>query len=60
MTKLKSKTFLLLVAGLLIISGIQIASYYFEFSDIARGAFVGFGLGLMLVFLLKKNFKTAS
>ncbi|MBJ2175867.1 hypothetical protein JBL43_16555 [Aureibaculum sp. A20] len=55
----KRKSLILLSVGLLVIATAQIAAQYVTLSDLAKGSFIGIGIGLLLTALLFGNFKTA-
>ncbi|WP_178984543.1 hypothetical protein [Winogradskyella helgolandensis] len=56
----KRKALILLSIGMFVIATSQVFSYYFELPDLAKGSFVGIGIGLLLTSLIFGNFKTAS
>ena len=56
---IKTKALTLLSTGILIIATSQIFSYYFELRDLAKGSFVGMGIGLLIMSLIFGNFNTA-
>lgn len=55
----KRKALVLISIGMSIISFAQIISLYVEISDLTRGSFIGIGVGMLLVALIKGNFKSA-
>ncbi|MBU2929616.1 hypothetical protein [Winogradskyella psychrotolerans] len=55
----KRKTLILLSIGILIIATSQVCSYYFALPDLARGSFMGIGVGLLLTALIFGNMKPA-
>ena len=54
----KRKALILFPIGIFIIATSQIFSYYFELPDLAKGSFVGIGIGLLLTTLIFGNIKT--
>ena len=54
----KQKALILVVIGMFIIATSQVFSYYFELPDLAKGSFVGIGIGLLLTSLIFGNIKT--
>ncbi|WP_117884530.1 hypothetical protein [Aureibaculum luteum] len=55
----KRKSLLLLSAGMFVIATAQVATHYLELTDLAKGSFIGIGIGLLLTALFFGNFKTA-
>ncbi|MBU2940568.1 hypothetical protein KO494_13555 [Lacinutrix sp. C3R15] len=55
----KRKALTLLSIGMFTIATSQVFSYYFELPDLAKGSFVGIGIGLLLTSLIFGSFKTA-
>ena len=55
----RRKALILLSIGMFTIVTSQIFSQYFEVSDLAKGSFIGIGIGLLLTSLILGNFKTA-
>ncbi|MBG6129217.1 hypothetical protein IWQ46_000675 [Aquimarina sp. EL_35] len=49
---------MLLSMGLLIIALTQIFSHYIELPDLAKGAFTGIGIGILLIALFLGKFKS--
>ncbi|TPN82888.1 hypothetical protein [Aquimarina algicola] len=54
----KRKSLLLLSIGMVIIATSQVFSQYFEIPDMAKGSFIGVGIGLLLTSLIFGKFKT--
>ncbi|EZH74100.1 hypothetical protein ATO12_14595 [Aquimarina atlantica] len=55
----KKKSLMLLSMGLLVIVLGQIFSHYIALPDLAKGAFTGIGIGILLVALTFGKFKSA-
>ena len=55
----RSKSLILLASGMAVIALSQIVSHYFTLSDMANGAFIGLGFGILLVSVMARKFKTA-
>ncbi|MFS4466771.1 hypothetical protein [Maribacter sp. 2210JD10-5] len=55
----KRKTLILLSIGMFVIAASRVFSQYYEVSDLAKGSFVGIGIGLLFMSLIFGNFKTA-
>ncbi|WP_283640429.1 hypothetical protein [Mesonia mobilis] len=53
----KTKAFTLISVGLLVIAASQITSHYITLPDMVQGAFVGVGLGLLLMALYWGNIR---
>ena len=55
----KRKALILVSMGICIIATSQVFSYYFELPDLAKGSFMGIGIGLLIMSLIFGNFNTA-
>ncbi|MDV7186086.1 hypothetical protein R3X25_02230 [Lutibacter sp. TH_r2] len=55
----KRKALILVSMGIFIIATSQVFSYYFELPDLAKGSFIGIGIGLLCTSLIFGNIKTA-
>lgn len=54
----RNKSIILMSIGLIVIAISQVFSYQMELSDLAKGSFIGVGIGLLLTSLIFGNFKT--
>ncbi|WP_458625930.1 hypothetical protein [Winogradskyella sp. PC D3.3] len=54
----KKKTLLLISIGIFVVAISQIFSQLTELPDLAKGSFIGIGIGLLLTGLIFGNFKT--
>jgi hypothetical protein len=54
----KRKVLILLSIGMLTISATQIISQYIKLNDLAKGSFIGIGIGLLITSLIFGNLKT--
>ncbi|MCX2679955.1 hypothetical protein OOZ15_08410 [Galbibacter sp. EGI 63066] len=55
----KRKTLILISVGMFVIATSQILSQFIELTDLAKGSFMGIGIGLLLTSMVFGNFKTA-
>ncbi|WP_179334513.1 hypothetical protein [Winogradskyella costae] len=55
----KKKTLLLISTGIFIVAISQIFARFTELPDVARGSFIGIGIGLLLTGLIFDKLKTA-
>ncbi len=55
----KTKALILISIGMLVIATSQISSQFIELNDLAKGLFMGIGIGLLLTSMIFGNFKTA-
>lgn len=55
----KKKTLILISTGMFVIAASQIFSQFIELTDLAKGSFMGIGIGLLLTSMIFGNFKTA-
>jgi len=54
----RNKSLILMSSGLFVITIGQILSYQMELPDVAKGSFIGIGIGLLLTSLILGKFKT--
>lgn len=57
--KAKKKSLVLLSIGLFVIAVSQILSHFVGLPDLAKGSFVGIGIGMLLLATILGNLKTA-
>ena len=55
----RGKALILLSIGMFVIATSQVFSHYFELADLAKGSFIGIGIGLLLSAMIFGNFRTA-
>lgn len=54
----KKNALILLTAGMFVIATSQIMNRFMELSDLAKGIFIGIGIGLLILSAKFGNFKT--
>lgn len=54
----KKKTLILISIGIFVVATSQIFSQLMELPDLAKGSFIGIGIGLLLTAMIFGNFKT--
>lgn len=55
----KRKSLILLSSGMFVIAISQILSHFVELPDLAKGLFIGIGIGMLLLAIIFGNRKTA-
>lgn len=55
----KKNALILMTTGMFVIAISQVITHFVELPDLAKGSFVGIGIGLLILSVTFRNFKTA-
>ncbi|WP_131726179.1 hypothetical protein [Chryseobacterium sp. Leaf405] len=55
----KKNALIIMIIGMFVIATSQIISHFVKLPDLAKGSFIGIGIGLLILSVIFGNFKTS-